>query len=127
MLNVEICAQSYIRHLIESNISPRMACEALLMFKRFIASVALERFLPSVLPRVLVQITRRGTSIVALVTFERLFSCVHPHQVFFQMGSCDARILARCATLWLFTRVSLVVLNQVTRCYGFIFTLIASE
>ena len=74
MLNVEICAQSYIRHLIESNISPRMACEALLMFKRFIASVALERFLTTVLPHVFLQITRRSASVVALIAFERLFS-----------------------------------------------------
>ena len=114
MLNVEICAQSYTRHLIESNISPRMACEALLMFKRFIASVALERFLTTVLPHVFLQITRRSASVVALIAFERLFSCVHPHHVEFQNTSCDARILACCTSVWLFTRVHPLVLLQVS-------------
>ena len=90
-----------------------MACETLLMFKKFIASVALERFLPSVLPRVLVQITNRGTSIVALVTFERLLSCVFHHHVNFQSASFNARIIARCASVWLFTRVRLLVALQV--------------
>ena len=90
-----------------------MACETLLMIKRFIASVALEWFLPSVLPRVPVQITNRGTSIVALVTFERLLSCVHPHHVNFQFRSFNARISARCASVWLFTRVHLLVLLEV--------------
>ena len=97
-----------------------MACEILLMLERFIASVALERFLPSVL----VQITDRGTSIVALVTFERLFSGVLPHYVNFQFTSCNTRILASCASLWLFSRVHLLVPLQVACLCCFIFTLI---
>ena len=59
-----------------------MACEVLLMFERFITRVALELFFPSVLPHVFLQITRRSASIVALVTFERLFTGVLSHNVF---------------------------------------------
>ena len=103
----------------------RMACEILLMLERFIASVALERFLPSVLSRVLVQITRRGTSIIALVTFERLLSCMISHHVTFQCSSCDARIVAHRASVRLFSSVRLLVLIQAGYIYCFIFTLIA--
>ena len=93
-----------------------MACEALLLFERFIifdsnvnfymfckisfifvslaASVALEWSLPRVRPHVPLHITRGSASIVALVTFERLLSCVLPHQVFIQITSCNARIIA---------------------------------
>ena len=54
-----------------------MFCKIALISVRLAALAALERFLPGVLPRVLVQITNRGTSIVALVTFEQFLSCVH--------------------------------------------------
>ena len=57
--------------------SPRMACEALLMFERFFTLVALEWLFPSVLPHVFLQMTRRSASLITLVTFERLFSGVH--------------------------------------------------
>jgi len=60
-----------------------MASEAPLLFKRLITFVALEWLLPSVLPHVALQITRSSASIVALVTFERLFSGVLPHYVNF--------------------------------------------
>ena len=60
-----------------------MACEAPPLFKRFITLVALEWFLTGVPPHVFLQIARRSTSIVALVTFERLFSSVLPHYVNF--------------------------------------------
>ena len=56
-----------------------MACEALLMFERFITSIALEWFFPTVLLHVFLQITRSSASVVALVTFERLFSGVLSH------------------------------------------------
>ena len=76
------------------------------------ALVALEGSLPSVRPHVLVQITRSGANIVALVTFERLFSGVFYHHVNFQITSCNARILARCASVWLFSRVRPLVSLQ---------------
>ena len=60
-----------------------MASEALLMFERFITAIALERFFPSVLPHVALQMTRSSASVVALVTFERPFSRVHRHHVNF--------------------------------------------
>ena len=71
----------------------------------FAASVALERLLPRVRPHVALQITRLSESIIALVTLERLFSCVHPHHVIFQLTSCNAGKLARCAYVRLFPRV----------------------
>ena len=86
-----------------------MACEAPLLFERFITLVALEWFFPSVLPHVFLQMTRSSASVVALIAFEWLFSCVHPHHVEFQMRSLNARILTYGASLWLFTRVRLVV------------------
>ena len=83
------------------------------------------RFLAGVLPCVLVQITNRDTSIIALVTFERFFSCVLPHHVTFQLCSFNAGILAYCASLWLLTRVRLLVSLQVACFCCFVFTLIA--
>ena len=65
-----------------------------LLLVGFAALVALEWSLPRVRPHVLLQITRRSASIVALVTFERLLSCVHPHHVSFQLRSCNARKIA---------------------------------
>ena len=79
-----------------------MACEALLMFERFITFVALEWFFPSVLPHMLLQIARRSASVVALVAFERLFSGVLSHHVNFQFRLRNARILTHCASAFLF-------------------------
>ena len=69
--------------------------------------------LASVRPHVPLQITRSRASVVALVTFERFLSGVFPHHVNFQFRSFDARILAYCAPMWLFTRVRLLVRLQV--------------
>ena len=79
---------------IESNMNFDMFYKILLLFVGFAALVALEWSLPRVLPHVLLQITRSSASIVALLTFERFLSCVHPHNVNFQITSCDTRILA---------------------------------
>ena len=99
--------------------------EANFPFKSVIALVALEWSFPSVRPHVSLQIIRSSASVVALVAFERSLSCVHPHHVNFQLTRMNTRIIARCASLWLFTRVRLLALLQVTRCCSFIFTLIA--
>ena len=90
-----------------------MFCEVRFPFESFITLIALEWSLHGMRLHVTLQMTRRNTRVVALVTFERLFSCVHPHHVFFQMGSCDARILAHLASVWLLTRVRLLVSLQV--------------
>ena len=82
---------------------PRMSSEVPLQCESFIALVALEESLPSVRSQVSLQSVRSSASVVALFTFERLLSCVHPHHVNFQMSSSDARILAHCAPVWLFT------------------------
>ena len=89
-----------------------MFCELLFVLVSFTALVALERLLPCVRLHVVLQITRRGARVVALVTLERLFSSMHTHNVVFQMTSCNARKLAHCASLWLFTRVCLLVRFQ---------------
>ena len=74
-----------------------MFCELVLLCVSFVALVALERLLPSVRYHVLLQVTRRGASKVALVTLEWFFSCMLPHHVIFQFTSCNAGKLAHCA------------------------------
>ena len=102
-----------------------MACEPLLMCKRFITLAAREWFFPGVLPCVLFQIARSSASVIALVTLEWPFSYVHMHYVAFQLTSCNARILTQFASVWLFTRVRLLMKVQSGRCYCRIFTYIA--
>ena len=95
-------------------------------FERFYAMVAFVWFFHSVRLHVTLQITRSSASIVALVTFERLFSgLVLSHDVNFQINSLNARILAHCASMWLFTRVRHLVHLQVACISCFVFTLIA--
>ena len=80
--------------------------------KSIVALVALEWFLPRMRLHVLLQSPRSSASVVALVTFEWFFSGVLPHHVNFQISSSIARKLARCASVWLFTRVRLLVPSQ---------------
>ena len=82
-----------------------MFCELDIPFEIFTALVALERFHPRVRPNVALKMTRRSASVVTLVTLERLFSCVHPHNVNFQCTSSNERRLAHCASVRLFPRV----------------------
>ena len=102
-----------------------MVCEAPLLLERFITLVALEWFLTGVLPHVSLQSIRSSASIVALVTLQRPFSGVLPHHVNFQCTSLTARILACCASVWLFSRVRHLVRLQVACFCCLIFTLIA--
>ena len=102
-----------------------MACEALLMFERFFTLLALEWSVPRMRSNVLLQMIRTSACVVALVTFERLLSCVLPHHVNFQMNSLNAGKIAQCAPVWLFTRVRLLVPLQVACICCFVFTLIA--
>ena len=88
-------------------------CKIPLFFISFAASVALERLLPRVRPRVALQSIRRNASVVALVTLERLFSRVVPHHVIFQLTSCNAGKLTHYASVRLFPRVGSFVLLQV--------------
>ena len=67
-----------------------MLCEQVLSCVSFTAFVALERLLPRVRHHVLLQVTIRSTSEVALVTLVRLFSCVIHHHVPFQITSLNA-------------------------------------
>ena len=67
-----------------------MFCELVFSAVSFAALVALERLLPSVCYHVALQITRRGASVVTLVTLEWLFSCVLSHHVNFQITSSNA-------------------------------------
>ena len=82
-----------------------MFCETVLSAVSFAALVALEKLLPSVSYHVALQITRRGASVVALVTLVWLFSCVVPHHVNFQLASLNAGKLAHCASVRLFPGV----------------------
>ena len=98
-----------------------------LPFVSFLALVALEWSRHHVRSHVGFQIARFDGSKIALVTFERPLSCVLLHHVNFQLTSCNARILAHCASLWLFARVRLLVRLQVACFYCFVLTLIAFE
>ena len=91
------------------HVNSGVSCEIYLLFVGFAAFVALERPLPRVRSHVPLPITRRSASVIALVTLERLFSCVHPHHVHFQLTSCNAGKLARCASVRLFPRVGPLV------------------
>ena len=82
-----------------------MLCEAALLVESFATLIALERLLPSVRSHVTLQITRRSASVVALVTFVWLFSCVLFHHVHFQIASRNAGKLTHCASVRLFSRV----------------------
>ena len=90
-----------------------MFCELALSSVSFVAFVAPERLFPSVRPHVALQVTRRSASVVALVTLEWLFSCMLPHHVNFQFTSCNAGILAHCASVRLFPRVGSFVGLQI--------------
>ena len=82
-----------------------MSSKGAILGVSFATLVALERLLPSVCYHVALQVTRRGASVVALVTLVWLFSCVLPHHVNFQIASCNAGKLAHCASVRLFPRV----------------------
>ena len=84
-------------------VNPEMFCEPALLSGRFAALVAPEKLLPRVRPHVALQMTRRSTSEVALVTLVWLFSCMLPHHVLFQIASSNAGKLAHCASVRLFT------------------------
>ena len=90
-----------------------MFCEISLVGVSFVALAAPERLFPTVSPHVLLQVTRRGASKVALVTLEWLFSSMLPHHVNFQMLSSNAGKLAHCASVRLFPRVGSFVLHQI--------------
>ena len=90
-----------------------MFYEQVLSCVTFTAFVALERLLPRVRPNVLLQVTIRSASEVALVTLVRLFSCVHPHHVIFQLRSLNEGKLAGCASVRFFPRVGPFVPLQI--------------
>ena len=102
-----------------------MCGKTFLWFVSFLALVALKCFFLYVFLHVSLQSKRSDASIVALVTFERLFSSMLHHDMIFQMTSVNARKLAHCASMWLFSRVRPLVLLQVAWCCCFIFALIA--
>ena len=79
----------------------------------FATFVALERLQPRVRPPVSLQVARSSASVIALVTLVRLFSCVHPHHVIFQLSSLNEGKLASCASVRLFPRVGSFVALQI--------------
>ena len=80
--------------IIRSNMNFAVFYKILLLFVSFVALVAVEWPLHGMRPHVALQITSCSASIVALVTFERLLSCVLPHHVNFQFIRSNARIIA---------------------------------
>ena len=80
--------------IIRSNMNFAVFYKILLLFVSFVALVAVEWPLHGMRPHVALQITSCSASIVALVTFERLLSCVLPHHVNFQITWLKARIIA---------------------------------
>ena len=112
-------------YLIWRPVGPNMFCEGLFPFESFFALVTIEWSFWSVFPHMSLQSIRISTSVVTLVTFERLFSRVLSHCVKFQFCNCNAWILAACASVWLFTRVRLLVPLQVAWFCCFVFTLVA--
>ena len=94
-------------------VNSEMSCEFALSSVSIATFVTIERLIPSVCYHVALQMTKRGTSVVALVTLEGLFSCMLPHHVNFQITSLNAGILAHCASVRLFPRVGSFVLLQV--------------
>ena len=104
---------------------PTMSCKVGFEFVSFMTLVALEWSRLSVRLHVALQITRLSASVDALATLVRLLSCMILHYVEFQFTSSSARILACCASVWLFTGVRHLVPLQVARSCCFVFTLIA--
>ena len=105
------------RFIFWSHMNFEMSDKIFFMFVSLAALVALELSLPCVRLYMLLQI--RNASIVALITFERFFTGVLSHDVGFQITSLNARKLACCASVWLFSRVRLLVPLQVasTNCF----------
>ena len=95
------------------HVNPEMSCKAAVLCVCFAALAALKKLLPSVRRHVVLQVTRRSGSVVALSTLVWLFSCMFPHHVNFQIASCNAGELAHCASVRLLTRVGSLVLLQI--------------
>ena len=79
-----------------------MLQKRLVPFESCTALVAVERSQSIVLSHVLLQITRRSASIIALIAFVRFFSCMVPHHVEFQLGGSNAGKLANSASVRFF-------------------------
>ena len=80
---------------------------------RVIALVTFEWSFPGMGLHVALLMNRTNASAVALVAFERLVSCVLPHNVEFQTSNFGAGIIAHWTSRWLFTRVRILVPSEV--------------
>ena len=67
--------QKWIRHLIRNQVLPRMACETPLLFERIRTLIALEGFIPGVLPHLFLQMTwtSKGRKYVLLSSSVKCF------------------------------------------------------
>ena len=77
-----------------------MSFEDVVVFESFVAFTALERPLSCVFSHVALQMARCHATVVALVTFEWLFSSMVPHHVLFHV--CIAAEIAHSAIITLF-------------------------
>ena len=115
----------YNFYLLGILVSPSMSCKFPVRFVSFLTFVALEWPFHNVRHHVLLQISRFSTSVDALVTLVRFLSCMILHYVEFQFTNSNARILACCTSVWLFTRVRHLVSLQFAWLCCFVITLIA--
>ena len=79
-----------IPHLNLGHVNSVMFCELVHLAVNFAAFIAPERLFPTVRPHVALQMTRRDTSVVALVTLVWLFSSMLYLHVNLQMLSLNA-------------------------------------
>ena len=106
-------------------VSLTMSGQTLLMFKRFVAIIALEILLFIVGHFVALQFTRWSKTVRALVTFVWLFSSVCTPHVYRHLASSGAWKVTLWTFLRLFSRVGHLVQPHSCQCIWRIFTLVA--
>ena len=89
-----------------------MFCQITLLFESIAAFVTLKWSLPCVRSHVVLQITSRFASVVAIVTLVRLLPFMVRRCVLLQIISSFAGILVNCASVRLFSRVGSFVTLQ---------------
>ena len=90
-----------------------MFCELAILYVSFAAFFEFETLFPSVRPHVALQMIRSSGNVHAFIALVRLFSCMLPHYMSFQVSHCNAVILAHCASVRLFSRVGPFVPPQI--------------
>ena len=95
--------------LLEGYMNADMHCQVIISCESFSALIACERLFSSVRPHVTLQFTACSAIVSALVTLVRLFFCMLPHHVNFQMTICNAGKQAHRASVGLLPGMGLFV------------------